>query len=165
MTAPPWMRVSSRWSQSSFRSLRIVCGVTSKRADSSSTITRPAERATRISVPGEGWEGRTRWIQTRFSRHRRGRALPGRIPSVSELARPFDRPIYTVFASAACEIRALREARWPAAAYPRDRRSRASADSLLGDRHRFPRAERPLATTSVHRQPFLLCGAGRASSS
>ena len=29
--APPWMRASSRLSQSSFRSLRMVCGVTSKR--------------------------------------------------------------------------------------------------------------------------------------
>src|SRR6266852_2449097 len=45
MMAPPWMRVSERWSQRSFRSLRMVCAETSKRRARSSTITRPKARA------------------------------------------------------------------------------------------------------------------------
>ena len=49
--APPWMRVSERWSQRSLRSLRMVCADTSKRRARSSTITRPKARAMlRISV-------------------------------------------------------------------------------------------------------------------
>src|SRR6476620_9272731 len=49
--APPWMRVSERWSQRSLRSLRMVCAETSKRLARSSTITRPKARAIlRISV-------------------------------------------------------------------------------------------------------------------
>src|SRR6185369_9513998 len=51
MMAPPWMRVSERWSQRSLRSLRMVCADTSKRLARSSTITRPKARAMlRISV-------------------------------------------------------------------------------------------------------------------
>src|SRR5665213_3393442 len=45
MMAPPWMRVSERWSQRSLRSLRMVCAETSKRRARSSTITRPNARA------------------------------------------------------------------------------------------------------------------------
>jgi hypothetical protein len=49
-TAPPWTRFSSLRSHRSLRSLRMVCGVTSKRAARSSTLTRPAARASaRIS--------------------------------------------------------------------------------------------------------------------
>src|SRR5882724_12380316 len=51
MMAPPWMRVSERWSQRSLRSLRMVWAETSKRLARSSTITRPKARAMlRISV-------------------------------------------------------------------------------------------------------------------
>src|SRR5262245_3283972 len=51
MIAPPWIRVSERWSQRSLRSLRMVCAETSKRLARSSTITRPKARAMlRISV-------------------------------------------------------------------------------------------------------------------
>ena len=42
--APPWMRVSERWSQRSLRSLRMVCAETSKRRARSSTD-HPAEGA------------------------------------------------------------------------------------------------------------------------
>src|SRR6185295_2375227 len=51
MMAPPWMRVSARWSQRSLRSFRMVCAETSKSLERSSTVTRPKARAMlRISV-------------------------------------------------------------------------------------------------------------------
>src|SRR5437763_5458142 len=45
MIAPPWIRVSDRWSQRSLRSLRMVWAETSKRLARSSTVTRPNVRA------------------------------------------------------------------------------------------------------------------------
>ena len=45
MRAPPCVRTSRRSSHSRFRSLRMVCTETEKRADSASTVTSPPSRA------------------------------------------------------------------------------------------------------------------------
>src|SRR5690606_33012020 len=65
--APPWKRCRTPFSHSSLRSLRIVWGLTSKRAERSSTSTCPSSRASRriscwrgargcIGVVGSGYK-------------------------------------------------------------------------------------------------------------
>jgi hypothetical protein len=60
--APPWVRANKRLLQSSFRSFRIVCGVTSKRSAKSSTKTLPDWRA-KLKICD--WRG----VKTSISNH------------------------------------------------------------------------------------------------